>query len=84
MCALLAAASLSAAAQDLKPFSAQYSWTVRGLNAGQSTLTLERREDGHWSYASRSQARGLFRLIASGDITPVSYTHLTLPTKRIV
>ena len=32
-------------------------------------------------YEVRSQVRGRFRL---GPLAPVSYTHLTLPTKRIV
>jgi hypothetical protein len=45
---------------------------VKGVNAGQSTLTLSRREDGRWSYASRSTARGVFKLVAPGEITQTS------------
>jgi hypothetical protein len=74
--ALLAATVLPAVAEDLRPFTAEYSWTLRGLNAGQSTLTLARRDDGRWSYDSRSAARGLFRLIAPGDITQISIFHI--------
>ena len=29
-------------------------------------------------------ARSLFREFAENEVKPVSYTHLTLPTKRIV
>ncbi|MFM1885020.1 MAG: hypothetical protein RL026_177 [Pseudomonadota bacterium] len=59
----------AAAAEVLRPFSATYAWTLRGMNAGTSTVTLRSLEGGRWSYASRSVARGLFRLVASGDIT---------------
>lgn len=65
-----------AAAAELSPFSADYSWTVKGINAGQSTLTLARRDDGRWSYSSRSTARGLFKLAAPGEITQVSIFHV--------
>jgi hypothetical protein len=68
--ALLFAAPLSA--QDLQPFTARYSWTLKGMNAGHSTLALTRSEDGRWHYESRSIARGLFRLLAPGDITQES------------
>jgi len=37
---------------------------------------LERREDGRWSYSSRSVARGIFRLIVPGDITQDSVFRL--------
>ena len=63
-------------AQELKPFTAHYAWTYRGIGAGQSTLILARREDGRWSYTSRSVARGIFRLIAPGDITQYSIFRL--------
>ena len=72
----LLAAVLPAAADELRPFTAEYSWTLRGMNAGHSTLTLARRDDGRWSYDSRSQAHGLFRLVAPGDITQVSVFRL--------
>lgn len=45
---------------------------MKGLNAGQSTLTLSRRDDGRWAYASRSTAHGLFKLAAPGEITQLS------------
>jgi hypothetical protein len=64
------------AAQELKPFIARYAWTYRGISAGQSTLSLARRDDGRWIYSSRSVARGIFRLIAPGDITQDSVFRL--------
>jgi hypothetical protein len=72
----LLAAVLPAAGDELRPFTADYSWSLRGITAGQSTLTLSQRNDGHWSYASLSKARGLFRLIAPGDITQISVFHI--------
>lgn len=62
-------AVLPAAAEDLQPFTVRYAWTLKGLSAGTSTVTLKRLAGDRWSYSSRSVARGLFRLIASGDIT---------------
>jgi hypothetical protein len=69
-CLLLVLPSMHAAAADeLQPFTVRYAWTLKGLSAGTSTVTLKRLTGDRWSYASRSVARGLFRLIASGDIT---------------
>lgn len=68
--------ALPAAADELRPFTADYSWTLRGITAGQSTLSLSRRDDGRWSYESLSRAHGLFRLIAPGDITQISVFHI--------
>ncbi|MEY4762865.1 MAG: hypothetical protein RLZZ200_2721 [Pseudomonadota bacterium] len=42
------------------------------MSAGHSTLTLARRDDGRWSYSSRSTARGIFKLAAPGEITQIS------------
>ncbi len=66
---LAALFALPLSAQDLQPFTARYAWTVKGMSAGHSTLALTRSEDGRWHYGSRSVARGLFRLLAPGDIT---------------
>lgn len=45
---------------------------MKGVTAGRSTLTLARRDDGRWSYSSRSSARGIFKLVAPGEITQIS------------
>jgi hypothetical protein len=50
------------AAQDLQPFKATYAIRYNGMSAGMGELQLERLPDGRWSYRSRLQARGLFRL----------------------
>ena len=63
---------LAASAAELSPFSADYDWSVKGVTAGRSTLTLARRDDGRWSYSSHSSARGLFKLVAPGEITQLS------------
>ena len=59
-------------AAELAPFSADYDWSLKGVNAGRSTLTLARRDDGRWSYSSSSTARGIFKLAAPGEITQLS------------
>lgn len=68
---------LPAAAEDLQPFTVRYAWTLKGIHAGTSTVTLKRLDGERWSYASRSVARGVFRLIASGDITQDSTMRVT-------
>lgn len=67
-CLLLLPCVFIAQAEELQPFTVRYAWTLKGLSAGTSTVTLKHLDGERWSYASRSVARGLFRLIASGDI----------------
>jgi hypothetical protein len=52
-----------AAADELKPFEASYSWIYHGMNVAVSTLTLEQRGDT-WSYRSRSEPRGIGKLFS--------------------
>lgn len=66
MTALLA---LPAAAAELQPFSASFKVTWRGMSAGRSRLELQRLPDGRWSYASRSTAQGLFRLVLPAELS---------------
>ena len=78
LCALAVLPAVQpATAEELQPFTVRYAWTLKGIAAGTSTLTLKRLEGERWSYASRSVARGLFRLIASGDITQDSTMRVT-------
>lgn len=74
---LLALCCLPAGAQALLPFEAQYAWTLKGISAGRSTLTLQQLDTERWRYASRSVASGLFRLIARGDITQDSQLRIS-------
>jgi hypothetical protein len=57
-----------AASPELKPFRATYAITWHGMSAGTSQLDLERVGEGRWTYASRSQARGLFRLAMPAEL----------------
>lgn len=76
-----------AAAADLTPFKATYAIRWNGMNAGTGHLHLQKLGDGHWSYESRIQSRGLFRLaiptnqvsrsvfrIIDGRVVPETFT----------
>jgi hypothetical protein len=56
-------------AAELQPFSASFSVTWHGMSAGHSKLELQRLPDGRWSYSSRSEAQGLFRLLLPAELT---------------
>ncbi len=55
-------------AAELQPFSATFSVTWHGMSAGHSKLELQRLPDGRWSYSSRSEAQGLFRLVLPAEL----------------
>jgi hypothetical protein len=67
-CALGATAAGAASGDGPTPFSASYAVTWKGINVGTSTLQLSRDPAGRYSYVSRNQARGIFRLAFPGDI----------------
>jgi hypothetical protein len=71
LAALLAAtfAPMLASADELKPFSAKYTITWRGISAGNTSLQLEHLPDGKWSYKSETSARGLFRLVMPAELS---------------
>jgi hypothetical protein len=60
-------------AEPLKPFIARYGIVWRGFNAGTTELELSRAADGEFIYASRANARGLFRAVFSEEITQTSW-----------
>jgi Protein of unknown function (DUF3108) len=66
---LLMICAVAAPAADLKPFQATFDVTWKGITAGRSHLDLEQLADGRWAYASRSAARGLFRLAIPNDLS---------------
>ncbi len=80
-CAGLAA---GAGADELKPFTASYSWTWHGMNVAVTTVRLEQHGD-NWQYSSQSAARGIGRMlslapktvsvlqISGADVQPLSY-----------
>ncbi|NBU24888.1 MAG: DUF3108 domain-containing protein [Gammaproteobacteria bacterium] len=78
--AALAASALipTAPAQEpLKPFTAAYEVVYRGMNAGTTTLELTSEGPDRWRYVSKANARGIFRLVLSGEIRQTSQFTLT-------
>ena len=72
---LAAGTTFAAASMDaprLREFQASYAVTWRGLSAGRSELELSRLPDGRWSYVSRSNAQGIFRVALSGELSQQS------------
>ncbi|MCI0433623.1 MAG: DUF3108 domain-containing protein [Gemmatimonadetes bacterium] len=61
----------------LRPFTARYGVVWRGFNAGTTDLDLTRSPEGQFVYASRANARGLFRAVFSEEITQTSWFDVT-------
>jgi hypothetical protein len=59
--------------EPIRPFLARYGIVWRGFNAGTTELELSRAADGQFVYASRANARGLFRAFFSEEITQTSW-----------
>jgi hypothetical protein len=62
------AGALEAPPTQLKPFSASFNISWRGMAAGTAQLQLQQLEDGRWSYQSLSTARGLFRIAMPAEL----------------
>lgn len=62
----------AAAPGELRPYTASYTVSWHGLNAGTTNFALRQEANGEWTYVSRSQPRGLFQLIPSTAMTLVS------------
>jgi len=58
---------------ELRPFAASYAVKYKGINAGTTRLDLKRDSQGVYTYESRANARGLFRLAFSDEITQTSW-----------
>lgn len=71
------AAEPSAPDDSLKPFLARYGIVWRGFNAGTTELELSRAADGQFVYASRANAKGLFRAVFSEEITQTTWFTVT-------
>lgn len=63
----LLAISASAAADELRPFQATYTWVWRGLTVAESKLQLQRQDDT-WIYQSRSEPRGIGRVMSERPV----------------
>ncbi|MEO8307432.1 MAG: DUF3108 domain-containing protein [Pseudomonadota bacterium] len=55
-------------AAELQPFSVSFNVMWHGMSAGRSKLELQKLPDGRWSYSSRSDAQGLFRLALPAEL----------------
>jgi hypothetical protein len=66
------AAPAPAPGNGLRPYEASYRFVWSGMNAGTSSFALRREGAGEWSFISRNQPRGLFRLVPSADLTLAS------------
>ena len=73
--ALLAStvAAAAAAQTELRPYEASYDFIARGMNAGTSSFTLRKDGATEWTFVSRNQPRGLFRLFSSASLTLTSH-----------
>lgn len=58
-----------AAQSELRAFESTYTVIWRGMTAGTSSFDLRHEVGGEWSYRSRNQPRGLFRLVPSAAVT---------------
>jgi Protein of unknown function (DUF3108) len=77
--------SATAGADELKPFEASYAWDWHGMTVAVSNLKLEKRSGDTWTYSSKSEPRGLGRLLSerpktvsvlrvtSAQVEPLSY-----------
>jgi hypothetical protein len=53
-----------AAADELKPFEASYSWIWNGMTVAVTTLKLAKSGDDTWTYTSSSEPRGIGKLMS--------------------
>ena len=58
---------------ELRPYQASYDFVARGMNAGTSSFTLRNDGANEWTFVSRNQPHGLFRLFASASLTLTSH-----------
>lgn len=75
--ATVLAADRASTPAALQPFAASYGIVWRGFNAGTTHLELTRPTDGQFVYASRANARGVFRAVFSDEITQTSWFTVT-------
>lgn len=66
-------AAAAAAQTDLRPYEASYDFMARGMNAGTSSFTLRKDGANEWTFVSRNQPHGLFRLFPSASLMLTSH-----------
>jgi hypothetical protein len=55
----------STASAELRPFETRYAFLWHDMNAGTASFALRRLGEHQWSYSSRTEPRGLFRLFSA-------------------
>ena len=72
LCILLLGAVLrapAASADELKPFAATYNWIWNGMAVASTTVKLEKSGGDTWTYTSRSEPRGIGKLMPQRPTT---------------
>lgn len=68
-------ASGVAAADELKPFEASYAWIWNGMTVAVTTLKLAKSGADTWTYTSRSEPRGIGKLMSQRPRTERAARH---------
>jgi Protein of unknown function (DUF3108) len=67
--AAVPAAAPSAAAPTLRPFETRYAFLWHDMNAGSASFALQQQGTHEWTYTSRTEPRGLFKLFSAANAT---------------
>lgn len=67
------AENAASAGAPLRPFSAKFDVKYKGITAGTTHLDLKRDGQGVYTYESRANARGIFRIAFNDEITQTSW-----------
>ena len=68
-CTAVTCLASAAPIAPLTPFESSYAIIWHGFTAGISSFTLRQEPSGQWTYVSRNQPRGLFRLVPKAALT---------------
>ena len=63
------AAARPEAEPALRPFETRYAFLWHDMNAGSASFALQRQGDHEWTYTSRTEPRGLFKLFSAANAT---------------
>ncbi len=55
------------AEQTLRPFETRYAFLWHDMNAGSASFALQRQGEHEWTYTSRTEPRGLFKLFSAAN-----------------
>lgn len=71
-CSVATGMAGAAEATPLAPFESSYAIIWHGFTAGISSFALRQEPSGEWTYVSRNEPRGLFRLVPKASLTLTS------------